>query len=272
MRWSQGRWSEDLLVKAVADTGDFLALPYGPSSTAPGDDVRAFELYFERLEAAGLGNIKRPDLLIFRSSDRRQVEAAVAAAGGEAELPFTRESAPPMRTILGKAVVAIDCENSLWKSRMMPDFGATLKPQRRLGGKPGLKKSAVLPTVIIKEEDRAPLMAWQAAAGVPIHVWHVFFDLAFGLSLDDAERLITERLIEPTRQVFQAPGGATTEKLIYKYPYLYAYELAESVEDPALIGRYVQDRNGHILPFVHFEGGKLRLRPSGERVLRELAG
>jgi|GEM_PF-4742413 hypothetical protein len=30
------------------------------------DDVRAFELYFERLELAGLGNIKRPDLLIFK--------------------------------------------------------------------------------------------------------------------------------------------------------------------------------------------------------------
>ncbi len=271
MRWSQGRWSEDLLIKAVAETRGFFALPYGPSSTAPDDDVRAFELYFERLEAAGLGNIKRPDLLIFRSSDRREVKAAVTAAGGQAELPFTKESSPPVRTLLGKAVLAVECENSLWKSRMMPDFGATLKPQRRLGGKPGLKKSAVLPTVIIKEEDRAPLKAWQDAAGVPIHVWHVFFDLAFGLSLDEAERLIADGLIEPTRQVFQAPGGATTEKLIYKYPYLYAYELAESVEDPKLVGKYVQDKNGHILPFVHFDGGKLSLRASGKDVLRKLA-
>lgn len=111
-----------------------------------------------------------------------------------------------------------------------------------------MKKTAVLPTVIIKEEDRAPLKAWQAERRVPIHVWHVFYDLAFGLNLDDAERLITEGLIEATRQVFQAPAGATTEKIIYKYPYLHAYPLAEATEEPSLVGRYIEDKNGHILP------------------------
>lgn len=64
MRWSQGRWSEDLLVEATNRTAHYFALPYGPSSTAP-DDVREFELYFERLDAAGIGDMKRPDLLIF---------------------------------------------------------------------------------------------------------------------------------------------------------------------------------------------------------------
>lgn len=64
MRWSQGVWSEERLLQAVNDTGRFLAIPYGPSSVAPADDIRAVELYFERLEHAGLGHIKRPDLLI----------------------------------------------------------------------------------------------------------------------------------------------------------------------------------------------------------------
>lgn len=271
MRWSQGRWSEDLLIKAVDETEVFFALPYGPSSTAPDGDVRAFELYFERLEHAGLGRVKRPDLLIFRASDREVVLAAVAAVGGEAELPFTKEDSPPMKSLLGHAVIAVECENSLWKSRQMPDYGAVLKPQRRLGGKLGLKKTAVLPTVIIKEEDRTPLKTWQDTQGVPIHVWHVFFDLAFGLSLDEAERLVQEGLVEPTRQVFQAPGGATTEKVIFKYPYMYAYELAEAVEEPMLVGRYIEDKNGHILPYVHFDGGRLTLAASALRVLNELA-
>ncbi len=54
MRWSQGVWSEERIIQAVNDTHEFFAIPYGPSGTAPDDDIRAFELYFERLENAGL--------------------------------------------------------------------------------------------------------------------------------------------------------------------------------------------------------------------------
>ena len=64
MRWSQGVWSEKRLIEAVNQTIEFFAIPYGPSGTAPSGSVREFELYFERLEAAGLGRIKRPDLLV----------------------------------------------------------------------------------------------------------------------------------------------------------------------------------------------------------------
>ena len=67
MRWSQGRWSEERLIQALNATGRYFALPYGPSGVAPDNDVRAYELYFERLEAAGLGTVKRPDLLIYSS-------------------------------------------------------------------------------------------------------------------------------------------------------------------------------------------------------------
>lgn len=88
MRWSQGVWSEKRLVEAINKTGNFFAIAYGPSSTAPTDDVRAFELYFERLEAADLGNIKRPDLLVFRSSVREFVDDFLIKIGGEEELPF----------------------------------------------------------------------------------------------------------------------------------------------------------------------------------------
>ena len=87
--------------------------------------------------------------------------------------------------------------------------------------KPDLAKNAVLPTVIIKEEDRIPLSKWQEQNKIPIHVWHVFFDRAYGLSFDEAQRLVTDGLILPTEQVFQAPGGATTKKAIYKYYYHY---------------------------------------------------
>lgn len=268
MRWSQGVWSEKRLMDATNKTGQFYAIPYGPSGTAPTDDVRAFELYFERLEAAGLGNIKRPDLLVFKIADKPFVDKFLAGIGGEEELPFITED--KLQPIIQKAIIAVECENSLWVAEKMPDYKTPMKAQKRLGGKFGLSKTAVLPTVIIKEEDRIPLNKWQEQNKIPIHVWHVFFDRAYGLSLDEAQRLVKEGLILPTEQVFQAPGGATTKKAIYKYYYHYAYPLGVANERPQLIPAFIEDKNGHILPYVKFEGGSLEMTPDAVTLLKQL--
>ncbi|MBM4386446.1 MAG: AccI family restriction endonuclease [Deltaproteobacteria bacterium] len=267
MRWSQGVWSEERLTEAVNSTGKYFALPYGPSGTAPDNDVRLFELYFERLEKAGLGNIKRPDLLICRIQDKAKVDTVVKQLGGLSELPFTSEDDSKMQALLAHSIIAVECENSLWQARQMPDYTTPLTPQKRLGGRLGLKKGAVLPTIIIKEEDRKPLRIWQMDRRIPIHIWHAFFDEAYGISLTDAERLISQGDIEPTKQVFQAPGGATTEKVIYKIYFRHAYPLAVSVEEPKLIADSITDKNGHILPYVRFMGGKSRLSEEAMSVL-----
>ncbi|GIK58672.1 MAG: AccI family restriction endonuclease [Chloroflexi bacterium] len=271
MRWSQGVWSEERVIQALNETDRFFAIPYGPSSTAPDDDVRPFELYFERLEAAGLGAVKRPDLLVFQKTDQQAIVEMVDKLGGVTDLPFTVEDHPSIRAILSKAVVAVECENSLWQAKLMPDYGAELKPQKRLGGKAGLKKSAVLPTIIIKEEDRGPLQAWQIANHVPIHVWHVFYDVAYAIAFDKAQSLIEEGFILPTEQTFQAPGGATTKKSFYKFYYHYGYPLGDAREEPTLTAKHIVDKNGHILPYVHFVGGQLVLRDEALQVLQEIA-
>jgi hypothetical protein len=268
MRWSQGVWSEKRLIQAVNETKRFFALPYGPSSVAP-DDIRAFELYFEKLEQAGLGKTKRPDLLIFRHQDEEKVFRLIQALGGIEELPFTPEENADMQALIATAVLAIECENSLWVAKDMPDYGAKLKPMRRLGGKPGLRKGAVLPTVIVKEEDREPLHAWQQQCGLAIHIWHVFYDLAFGISLNEVERLVQEGYIQPTIQKYQAPGGASTEKKTYNTYYHYAYPLGQATEEPQLVAAHIRDKNGHILPFVRFEGGTLHLNETALDVLQQ---
>lgn len=268
MRWSQGVWSEKRLTDAINSTNLFYAIAYEPSGTAPTNDVRAFELYFERLEAAGLGNIKRPDLLVFKISDKPFVDKFLEDIGGEEELPFIVEN--ELQELVQKAIIAVECENSLWVAEKMPAFNFSLKAQKRLGGKQGLSKSAVLPTVIIKEEDRIPLKGWQEINKIPIHVWHVFFDRAYGLAFDEAERLVKDGLIEPTIQTFQAPGGATTKKAIYKYYYHYAYPLGISKERPQLIPAYIEDKNGHILPYVKFEGGTLEITDEAINLLKQL--
>lgn len=191
----------------------------------------------------------------------------MSGLGGVRELPFTPEAHDALRELLGLAVFAVECENSLWRAKNIPAYGAQLTPQRRLGGRPGLRKTAVLPTIILKEEDRAPLRAWQARAGVKIQVWHAFYDLAFGISFDRAEELINTGLIGPTAQTFQAPGGATSKKVIYKVYYHYAYPLGESREEPALIPAYIEDKNGHILPYLKFSGGRLELSADALEVL-----
>jgi len=269
MRWSQGVWSEERIIQAVNDTHEFFAVPYGPSGTAPQDDIRALELYFERLDAAGIRENKRPDLLIFKNSVREIVDALIGSLGGVRELPFIPESNSAIQELLSKAILAVECENSLWKSRLMPDYGAELKPQKRLGGKPGLKKNAVLPTLILKGEDRVPLQKWQEQNGIPIHIWHVFYDLAFGISLERAIEVIEQGLILPVEQIFQAPGGAITRKIIYKIYYHYGYLLAETTVEPNLKARFIEDKNGHILPYVNFENGKIALQPEALRILRE---
>lgn len=271
MRWSQGLWSEERVIQAINETDDFFGIRYGPSGTAPDNDVREFELYFERLEKAGLGEMKRPDLLIFKKADQRLVEKVVEHLGGVSELPFTPEDSEDMQMLLQKAIVAVECENSLWKAKLMPDYGVNLKPQRRLGGKAGLKKNAVLPTIILKEEDRKQLQNWQDTNNVPVHIWHVFYDMAFGIAFDEGQRLIEEGYIQPTEQTFQAPGGAITRKRIYRFYYHYGYQLGDAREEPSLIARYIIDKNGHVLPYVHFAGGAISLTQEALHILRGLA-
>lgn len=267
MRWSQGVWAEHRLVDAVQKTGKFYAAPYGPSGVAPDHDVRAYELYFERLEKAGKSGEKKPDLLIFDVKDKAFVDDFIASIGGVEEIPF--HSDKDLRPILERALTAIECENSLWVANKMPNYGEALRPMSRLGGKPGLPAGAKVPTVIIKDEDFGPLQKWQRSNGVPIHIWHVFFERAYGISLDHAAKLLKEGLIIGTAQTFQAPGGATTTKMIYKIYYQHAYELGLANTRPDLIAAHIEDKNGHILPYVRFEGGELVLSASALQVLRD---
>jgi len=269
MRWSQGVWTERRLVEAVNRTGRYVALPYGPSGAAPSEDVSELEEYFARLESAGLGVLKRPDLLVFVASDAEAVESLVCDLGGIQELPFLPEDCPEMKQIIARAILAVECENSLWVAKRMPDYGSDLKPMARLGKQLGMKKSAVVPTVILKEEDRVPLQEWERAMKVPIHIWHAFYEVAFGIALSKAEHLIACGAVEPTKQVFQAPSGPTSHKTIYKIYYQHAYVLAEQIEEPRLVAEYIIGKNGHVLPYVRFEGGSLALTQAGLGVLEE---
>ena len=95
--------------------------------------------------------------------------------------------------------------------------------------------------------------------------------MAYGIAFDETQRLIREGYILPTEQTFQAPGGATTKKLLYKFYYHYGYPLGDAIEEPKLKAKSIEDKNGHILPYVHFEGGKMSLRGEALNALRKIA-
>lgn len=175
-----------------------------------------------------------------------------------------------MQHILSKAILAVECENSLWKGTLMPDYGAELKPQKRLDGKPGLKKNAVLPTIILKEEDREPLQTWQDANRIPIHIWHVFFDMAYGIALDEAQRLIRQRFVLLLEDTFQSLGGETTKKSLYEFSIQFGYRLGDFTEEPHFLAKSITDKNGHVFPYASIGDGRVKLHPEALGVLREL--
>jgi len=257
MRWEQGRWSEKILIEAFDRTGEYKALPYGPSGVAP-DDPRGVELYFERLDAVQqIG--KRPDLLLLKASDYDAVRSRVEEIGPE-NLPFTRED--DLAFLRDRAVLAAEVENSLWVSKMMPHYGK----HQPLADHPELQgfkqKTVIAPTIIIKEEDRGSLQTWQDTYGLDISVFHLFYDQGYFLSWDRIQDLIKRGIIRPTDQEFSNPGGKTKTKRIYKVWYSLAQPLGQVIEEPKLTAAFVRDKNGHILPYVKFEGGKLE--PSAE--------
>jgi transposase len=94
-----------------------------------------------------------PSLVPRKPGERRKTDrldaimlARLYRSGHLTAVHVPNEDQEALRFLLRKAVVAVECENSLWRSKKMPDFGKELSPQRRLGGKPGLKKAAVVPT------------------------------------------------------------------------------------------------------------------------------
>jgi len=266
MRWSQGRWAEDIVIRAINATGEFHAIPYGPSSVAP-SDPQEMEQYFERLDQA-ITTGKRPDLLILDRSDYETIQDKLDRIGIE-NIPFTPEDR--LGFLLSKALMAVEVENSLWIAKQMPDYGRG-KPLEALGYPEliGFAKNKKVPTLIIKDEDLEPLRGWESNWEVPIFVFHVFYDLGFYISFERAIWLIEKGIISPTKQTFYAPGGPTTRKVIYKIWYTLAYPLGTMVKEPRMVAKFVQDKNGHILPYVHFSEGELRLSKEIINELRKL--
>jgi len=278
MRWAQGYWSELRAVEAINSTGKYFAVPYGASSVAP-DSPQEQEAYFDALDSTNPVKLKRPDLLIYKTDDKERVKSLIRRLESSVKitfktssstLPFVPES--EMSDLFDKAIMAIECENSLWKADLMPNYADRLRPQKRLGGKLGLPKSTTTPTVIVKNEDFNRIKSWVDSTSIPIHVWQIFYDIGIGISLEKIVKVINDGLIQSTVQKYSEPGGGVTSKPIYKIYHHYCYNVGRMVTEPRLSASTITANNGHVMPYVKFTGRTLKIYDNVIRMMDSLGG
>ncbi len=263
MRWSQGRWAEEVVVEAINRSRDLVALPYGPSVIAP-DDPAELETFFDRIDEIAKEG-KRPDLLIYDKQTFTQISVEINGTLGSVEKVAETPSSK-LRNIITKAKIALEVENSLWVTRKMPGYGK--EPMKYKKGKRtgSLKFPGPVPTAIIKMEDISRLIEWEKKFKIPIYVVHIFFDYGYCIRFTEALNFLKEKLILPETQKYTNPDGtAATPKEILKVPYVLCQELGE-VETPDLKPKAFIDKNGKVMTYVTFEGGKLNIK---EKILNE---
>ena len=276
-KFRQSEWGEKGLRSAILEhrPREFFSLNYGLSGTTPKNKK---DVYFERL-VDYRGSIKRPDLLVFRNKDAQAVKEIVYQYGTTSkEWNYEMNCVPEseLKELLGLATTAIEVEYSGWKAQDMPAFGKTLRLQRRaatgklpdgllgLGSNPG-----ILPHVIVKEEDRIKLNAWDSQVlgltgkKVPIHVWHVFYNsLILGVQFDAIDRLIDQNLIQSVE------CAKIDNKEMYKVIHHYCYRPVIISKSPTKRSDYVIRNNGRVVPVHWLVGGKMELTKDGLQVLR----
>jgi len=259
MRWAQGRWSEEIVVRALNATDQFGVIPYGPSTVAP-EDPNELELFFEKMDVIGQEG-KRPDLLLFDKEKFRWARDELQNRLGDVEkAPETPSS--QLLHVIAKARVALEIENSLWVTEKMPGFGKPFSRYTRGKNKGRLKPAGIIPTIIVKEEDVSRLRQWEADHGVPIYVVHIFYDRGYFTKFSEVLGLLESGEVGMEAQRFTNPDGtASTSKQIVKVPYVLCREFG-TVSGPTLVPQTFVDKNGKVMTYVTFSGGEIDLSPA----------
>lgn len=255
MRWAQGRWSEEIVRRALDQTNEFGVISYGPSTVAP-DDPKDLEIFFETMDVIAQEG-KRPDLLLYdkRTFDaiREEIEHNWGHIEKIAETPSSQ-----LRDIISRARVALEIENSLWVTSKMPGFEKPFSKYIRGKNKGRLKPAGIIPTIIVKEEDIPRLKHWEAEFGIPIYVVHIFYDRGYFIRFDQITDLLKSGELGFETQKFTNPDGtASSPKQIVKVPYILCKEFG--TVSPMLSPKTFVDKNGKVMTYVTFSGGEISL-------------
>jgi hypothetical protein len=259
MRWTQGRWSEEIVVHALDETDQFGVIRYGPSTVAP-EDPSELEFFFEKMDVIAKEG-KRPDLLLYDKVTvdwaRRELEHRLGSVEKMAET-----SSEQVRDVITKARAAFEVENSLWVTEKMPGFGKPFSRYVRGKNRGRLKPAGIIPTIIVKREDIPRLEQWEAEYGIPIYVVHIFYDRGYFIKFQNILGLLASGELGLETQRFTNPDGtAASPKQIVKVPYVLCKEFG-MVSGPTLVPKTFVDRNGKVMTYVTFSGGEIHLSPA----------
>jgi len=258
MRWSQGRWSEEIVIQTLNQTSQFGIIPYGPSTVAP-EDPHELERFFEKMDVIAQEG-KHPDLLLYEKTKferaRSELEHRLGSIEKVAEMPSA-----PLRDVITGARAALEIENNLWVTEKMPGFGKSFSRYTRGKNKGRLKPAGIIPTIMVKQEDIPRLQQWEADYGVPIYVVHIFYDRGYFIKFDDIlNHLASGELGMETQRFTNPDGTASSPKQIVKVPYILCQEFGV-VSGQELKPRTFVDKNGKVMTYVTFSGGEIHLSP-----------
>jgi hypothetical protein len=286
MRYEQGRWSEDRIIESICASENYWAFAYGRSAIGPTDKALIAAYWKKYSEAESIG--KRPDILVIRRSDLLRLGSPQEKFGDT-----TLATDSDLQPYLEVAVCGIEAENSLWRSKKMPDYGKTKLT----------KLSFVAPTVIVKKEDAPELLAWQNHFSIPICVVQAFFDAAYIIQLDTILHAVTdinntsiaesglESLDQKTlkkaletrqkqlglfisEQAFaDSRTGTSTRKTTYRAHYSITQEfgIVPENQQPTPEAKVLEENNGKIMSYVRFAGGTLVISPRAIDLFDRLA-
>jgi len=256
MRWSQGRWSEETVIRALNATSEFGVIPYRPSTVAP-DDPQELERFFETMDVVAQEG-KRPDLLLYDRLTFDGVRQEIDHRWGDIK-KVAQTPSPELGAIISKARAALEIENSLWVTSKMPGFGKPFTRYTRGKNKGRLKPPGIIPTIIVKGEDIPRLEEWEGRFGIPIYIVHIFYDRGYFIKFSQVTHLLSSGELGFETQKFTNPDGtASSPKQIVKVPYILCQEFG-TVSNPTLSPRTFVDKNGKVMTYVTFSGGSIEL-------------
>ena len=231
-RWTEGAWAEKLILEALNDLPELLAVQFGiTEGTAfwSSKEMAARNLPDQTKHG------KRPDILIFRRNkmtrdELREAQQLVLLPDKDAVV-LARE-----------AVLAIESEFSPY------DYKHRLK---------GYGKEL---SFTIKDEDLKPLKKWHRYFQVPLGIVQVYFDSAYFLAFESLVRGIKDGTIK--KQIER-----NYNKPVYYPKMSTGIPFAEFASTPKIKGDVIRDKYGKYTPLRKVEGGKLKLSPGMRKIL-----
>jgi hypothetical protein len=231
-RWTEGAWAEKLILEALNELPDLLAVQFGiTDGTAfwSSKEMAARDLPDQTQHG------KRPDVLIFR---RKKMTSGELSDARQLVLQPDKDAIALAR----KAVLAIESEFSPYDYKHRLDgYGKEL-------------------SFTIKDEDLKPLKKWHQYFEVPLGIVQVYFDssyfLAFQSLLDGIKDGTIKKQIE-----------RNYNKPVYYPKMSTGIPFAEFTSGPKIRGDVIRDKYGKYTPLRKVEGGKLKLSPEMRKIL-----